>query len=665
MCGIAGILTFDGSEASRGEVLAMTRALAHRGPDGEGVYVSGPIGLGHRRLAVLDLEETGNQPMPFAGGRYWITYNGEIYNFLELKSSLQAHGHRFRGTSDTEVILAAYVQWGEACQLRLNGMWAFGIWDAEERRLFLSRDRFGVKPLFYFHDGRHLAFASEMKAFLPLPWFPASFDLPVVSRSLEDPYAVEPTDRCLLEGLRRLRAGHSMTVTEGGELAIRQWWRTLDHLEEPASDFEGQVEGFRERFADAVRLRMRSDIPLACTLSGGLDSSSVLSGMMTAHGESRLSDRLGVGAPMAFVASFPETSHDEVAFAREVTGYLGISERILEVVPSLLPGLLDEFVFQCEEVQSPNVGPWLLYRAMSDAGIRVSLEGHGGDELLAGYVNEVRFARDNALVPLPNLRRALELTSILRRMSGGPEGAALLRDCASVGGRYGEVMMSRVRKSIGATRGHGHAGVSRWLRVLPWRDETRSSARDGARLSPVTAFLFADFHERSLPGILRDFDRYSMGHGVEVRSPFLDWRVVCYCFSLPSESVLGGGFTKRILREAMRGRLPETIRTRAQKVPFKSPMSEWWSGALLELVRDTVSSASFVSNETWDGPGLRDLVEESSAEARFEGALMVLRFVAAQRLMDLFRSARTGHLAAAYQLPVEKNVRPSRPGSGN
>jgi asparagine synthase (glutamine-hydrolysing) len=179
----------------------------------------------------------------------------------------------------------------------------------------------------------------------------------------------------------------------------------------------------------------------------------------------------------------------------------------------------------------------------------------------------------------------------------------------------------------------------------------------------VTAFLFADFHQRSLPGILRDFDRYSMAHGVEVRSPFLDWRVVCYCFSLPSESVLGGGFTKRILREAMRDRLPETIRTRSRKVPFKSPMAEWWQGPLLELARDTVSSESFLCNETWDGSGLRDLVERASAEARFEGALMVLRFVAAHRLMDLFRSARIRHLAAVHEGASATTERPYAPGS--
>ena len=441
MCGISGILTFDGDTSER-EVLAMTKSLAHRGPDGEGVHVAGPIGLGHRRLAVLDLEETGSQPMSFAGGRYWITHNGEIYNFLELKSSLQALGHCFRGHSDTEVILAAYVQWGEACQLRFNGMWAFAIWDAEERHLFLSRDRFGVKPLFYFFDGRRLAFASEMKAFLPLPWFPVSFDPPAVTCSLANPYGLEPTEHCLLEGLKRLKAGHSLTVAQGGEPRIHQWWRTADHLEDPPPNFKLQIEGFRERFLDAVRLRMRSDIPLACSLSGGLDSSSIVGAMMDIPESSRDSSTR-TGQPVtAFIASFPGTSHDEVSFAREVARNAGIAERVFDVDPSILPAIFDRYVFQCEEIQSPNLGPWLLYRELSEAGIRVSLEGHGGDELLAGYANQVQFARDAALSPLPNPRRAVELTSILRRMSGAGEGSTTWRDWVHTGRRYAGLVRS-------------------------------------------------------------------------------------------------------------------------------------------------------------------------------------------------------------------------------
>jgi asparagine synthase (glutamine-hydrolysing) len=647
MCGVAGILTRNGRNVSESELGAMTQALAHRGPHGSGQYASGPIGLGHRRLAVLDLAETGNQPMSFAGGRYWITHNGEIYNFLEIKATLQAQGHRFRGDSDTEVILAAYAQWGEACQLRFNGMWAFAIWDAEERHLFLSRDRFGVKPLFYYFDGSRFAFASEMKAFLVLPWFPATFHLPAVACALESPQALESTDHCVLEGLRRLRAGHSLTVVEGGEPKTTQWWCSAEHLERPASDFAGQVAGFGERFLDAVRLRMRSDVPLACTLSGGLDSSSVLCTMERIRGMRGHSERLAPARTTAFVASYPGTSHDETAFAREMVRHTGVAEQVVDVDPGVLPEVFDDFVFQCEEVQSPHIGPWLLYREMSKAGIRVSLDGHGGDELLAGYVNQVRVARDAALLPLPKLRQATELTAVLRRMCGDTKGPAVLRDWQDTSRRFAQILRSGVARRLGRHPKPASPGTQQWLRVTPSCNQATERMGGQVGLSPLMAYLYGDFHIRALPTILRDFDRFSMGHGVEVRSPFLDWRLVCYCLSLPPGAVLGGGYTKRILREAMRGVLPESVRTRGDKIPYKSPLGEWWRGPLLELVRDTVNSNSFLASEIWDGPAIRQFAESSAPGGRHEGALHVFRFVVAHRLMELFKSARARHLAAA------------------
>lgn len=648
MCGIAGILALNGKSVRMSEVRAMTRALAHRGPDGEGEYTAGPVGLGHRRLATLDLGVAGHQPMSFADGRYWITHNGEIYNFLELRETLAGLGHSFRSDSDTEVILAAFTQWGEACQLRFNGMWAFAIWDVQERRLFLSRDRFGVKPLFYYRGEHYLAFASEMKAFLPLPWFPASFSLPAIARAIEDPYALEATEHCTLNGLLRLRAGHSLTVENGGECKIHRWWRTVDHLEQTAIGFDLQVDEFRERLTDAVRLRMRSDIPIACTLSGGLDSSSIVVAAAKIHDSSRLCLERILAPPKAFVASYPGTSHDERVHACSVARSAGIEAVLIEVTPDSLPEVLDDFVFQCEEVQSPHLGPWLLYRAMSQAGIRVSLDGHGGDELLAGYADQVRFARDLALFPIPRIQQSVELTAMLRQMDSEKEGPFALRDWAICGKRYGALLKARVLDRY-APQPSGFQGSSpQWLRVQPLYEPAASDDCVGETgLHPLAARLYNDFHVSALPTILRDFDRFSMAHGVEVRSPFLDWRLVCYCFSLPSRSVLGKGQTKRILREAMRGLLPEPIRTRTRKIPYKSPLAEWWRGPLLEFVLDTVNSGTFLASETWNGPAVRRFAESSVSAERFDGALMVLRFVSAHRLMELFQSARVSHAMVA------------------
>jgi asparagine synthase (glutamine-hydrolysing) len=489
-----------------------------------------------------------------------------------------------------------------------------------------------------------------MKAFLPLPWFPASFSIPAVARAIEDPYVLESTEHCALDGVLRLRAGHSMTVRPGEEFRIDRWWRTADHLEQTATGFDLQVGEFRERFSDAVRLRMRSDIPLACTLSGGLDSSSVAVTAAKIHGSSLCSKQRILELPKAFVASYPGTSHDERVYACSVASHAGIEAVLIEVGPDSLAGSLDEFIFQCEEVQSPHLGPWLLYREMSKAGIRVSLDGHGGDELLAGYVDQVRFARDLALFPMPRLQLSVELTAMLRRMESEMDGAVALRDWADCGKRYGALLKARVLSRHTSQPRRSPGTVSQWLRVEPLHESAAPDDFVGkSGLRPLTTRLYRDYHVRALPTTLRDFDRFSMAHGVEVRSPFLDWRLVCYCFSLPSQAVLSEGQTKRILREAMRGLLPELIRTRTRKIPYKSPLLEWWRGSLLEFVLDTVNSGSFLAAETWDGPAVRRLVENSLSAARFEGAHMVLRVVVAHRLMELFRSARVRYATAAHQ----------------
>jgi len=646
MCGIAGILALRGNDVRTSELQAMTRALAHRGPDGEGVHVAGPIGLGHRRLVILDLGVTGSQPMSFAGERYWITYNGEIYNFLELRETLAGLGHTFRSSSDTEVVLAAFTQWGEECLYRFNGMWALAIWDARERRLFLSRDRFGVKPLFYFSSREYFAFASEMKAFLPLPWFPSVFRLPVVARAIEAPYSLEATEHCIIDGIVRLRAGHSLTIEPGGTPRVRRWWRTDDHLVPAAGDFGRQVEEFRERFTDAVRLRMRSDIPFACTLSGGLDSGSVSATAAMIYGASPCPAQRIQYPPVAFTVSFPGTSHDERMHACSVAHHAGMDSIVVDSDPGNASAVVDDFIFQCEEVQGPNLGPWLIYREMSRAGIKVSLDGHGGDELLAGYVDQVRFARDLLLFPVPWLPRAAQLTAMLRRMECEDEGPVSFRDWVIAGKIYGSSLKARILRSL---RSHPcrvpAVRASQWLRIEPFHSVALEDPVREKGLSPLTTRLYSDFHVHALPTILRDYDRYSMAHGVEVRSPFLDWRLVCYCFSLPSDAVLAKGQTKRILREAMRGLLPEPIRTRARKIPFKS-FGEWWRGSFRSFVLDTVNSTSFLASDTWNGPAVRELAERSASAERLDKASFILRFVVAQRLMELFQSARTASLRA-------------------
>ena len=258
---------------------AFTAALAHRGPDGQGVHHFPQDGLflGHRRLSIIDISDRGSQPMSYGDGRYWLTYNGEIYNYLELRKQLCELGHTFRSDSDSEVILAAFAQWGAACQLRFNGMWAFAIWDARDRVLFLSRDRFGIKPLHYCHRHGTFSFASELKAFLMLPGVSGSLDEVVLAGTLANINGQESTTATLLPGVERLPGGYSLTFNGRGAPKIDQWWRTLEHLPQVESALYDQVERFRDLFFDACRLRLRSDVSIATSLSGGLDSSAVAS----------------------------------------------------------------------------------------------------------------------------------------------------------------------------------------------------------------------------------------------------------------------------------------------------------------------------------------------------------------------------------------------------
>ena len=582
--------------------------------------------------------------MSYADGRYWITYNGEIYNFLELRDELESCGHEFISDSDTEVILAAYTRWGEACQLRLNGMWAFAIWDRQERLLFLSRDRFGVKPLYYLHDHARFVFASEMKAFLALDWFPALFDPNILARALEAPKSIEGTEDSLLQGVKRLRGGYSLKLKLEQAPRITQWWSTMEHLVNVPPNLKDQVERFRELFFDACRIRMRSDVPLGTSLSGGLDSSSVICSMAQIRAGSATGERLATDWQRAFVAQYPGTTQDETSYAEEAVRVSGAIPIYKEINPDSVVEHFDECLYSQEEVEDLHIGPWMVYRELRRAGIVVSMDGHGGDETLAGYQRYPELALLEALGGWPQPFRLLQLRATLKGMSpdlsvGRRIGQRLLRDRDGI---------SKTRQLIGsiyrAFRNRGAPRASNgdnWLRPEPqavnWMDYEADPAAF-SRFDSVGKQLYQDFHFTALPTILRNFDRCSMAHGVEIRAPFLDWRLVCFAFSLPTPSKIGGGYTKRILREAMRGVLPEVIRTRTDKIGFRNPVVDWIRDARVKtFVLDSVNSEGFLRSEIWNGPKLRDLAERSYQSGEYGEVGRLWKFIQASRLMELFR----------------------------
>jgi len=622
MCGIVGCWHLDGQPLEPGALGRFTDTVAHRGPDGHGTWIdeSAALGLGHRRLAILDLSDEGRQPMSFGDSRWWIVFNGEIFNFLELRQELIEKGHRFRSTSDTEVILASWATWGPDALERFNGMWAFALWDRRERRLILSRDRFGVKPLLYLHEpGRRFAFASEQRAFRALRGFVPTIDPDSARAVLLDPFGLEGSERGSWSGVRRLPGGHWLEVTASGAVTVRRWWRTTDHLPNVPTTLEAQAIRFQELFSDAVRIRMRSDVAIGTCLSGGFDSSAVLC-TLGAMGRSaaNIGERQAPEWHRAFVATFPGASNDERPFAEEAIGWMGAEGTFLPITEGDALRDIEPTLEALEEVyQSLLTGVWRIYGEVRRRGVVVTLDGHGADELMGGYLGEDQLALRDARPwwshPAANvrlLRRRLALMDDAMRPRGWNALSTAVRLTL---GHHPD--FRRIRPVLRRWRGRfapvAMGGRSAFVRgrPAPLPDLVVPAAADvlPAEWGEVNRSLYRMFHVDLLPTILRNFDRLSSAHGVEVRMPFMDWRVATYVMALPDSSKVGDGVSKLVAREAMRGRMPESIRTARRKVGFHSPLPEWLGGPLVPWTETLLGEAP-ADHPVINVPVLRDWV---------------------------------------------------------
>lgn len=581
MCGIFVHLPGSGNVLDYDLAYRCLSRLAHRGPDGEGLWQESGVTLGHRRLAILDTTSAGHQPMHSADGRYVATYNGEIYNFLEIRQELEALGHSFRSKSDTEVLLVAFRQWGQDCLDRFNGMWALAIWDTRERKLFLARDRFGKKPLFYARlAGGGLAFASEMKALFPLlSSLRPNIDL------IHDPNRLmtyEATAACLIEGIERFPAGHRGWVNRAGTLNIERWWYTLDHLHAPPSDFASSVEQLEELLLDACRLRMRSDVPLGTALSGGLDSGTVAACMAAAETIK--------GSHKAFVMSFPGSTLDETAGAQKIARHLDISLAVLEVDTSRLATDLERQLWLFEEIYLTSPAPFMeTYRQIKCAGVSVTLDGHGADELFGGYHFDFLAAlRDATPRPLPAWQIVNAFFDQLALLAPQP-------------------FLRRLKFWSGAEL----RGIARSF--LPTRSTISSNDKDHPRwrqLDNLTRKLYVSTHETILPTLLRNYDRCSMAHGVEIRMPFLDHRIVTLAFSMPWHHKFRSGHSKAVLRNIAAKRLPTEIARQQTKIGFNPPLADWLRGPLRHYVEDLMISRAFQESKVHDPNQTRSSVRQ-------------------------------------------------------
>ncbi len=568
MCGILGVIPAIQAEQFEHAL----KTLAHRGPDGSGIWSDTYAMLGHRRLAVLDLSAGGHQPMADSTGRYMIVFNGEIYNFVEIRLELEKRGFQFKSNSDTEVVLAAFVEWGEGCQQKFNGMWALAIWDAREKALFLSRDRFGKKPLFYTSlPGGEIAFASEMKAFFSL--LGEIRPNKALVKDTRRMFNYEATDECVIEGIKRFPAGHCGWLREG-RLLLRRWWNTLDHLVAAPSRYEEQVEQFRALFLDACRLRMRSDVSLGTALSGGLDSSATISvmGHIARHGKTQ---RMGENWQHAFVASFPGTPLDETKYAKMVTDHLGIDATVIEIDPLKAIADLNHYLYLFEDLYITSPIPFMqTYGAVKAHGTTVTLDGHGADELFAGYdFDYVVALRDAGW----NLKQAYEIVTTY--YNGLSKDSSQFAKMPSKSRFIAEHHIRRMARKI-LRRGAPYA--SRDAQHPMWQ-----------KLDHLNRQLYISTHETILPTLLRNYDRYSMANGVEIRMPFMDHRIVTLAFSLPWTSKVRGGFSKAIVRDAMAPYMPHEVAYRKNKLGFNSPIVDWMKGPLKPFFLDTVASQSF------------------------------------------------------------------------
>lgn len=595
MCGFVAVLAPDG--ALPAPVLErMRERLRHRGPDGLGSWIGRAagrtvVGLGHRRLSIIDLSDAASQPMFRADGLLAVVYNGEIYNYLELRAELESLGAAFRTRSDTEVLLAAYERWGTECLTKFNGMFAFAIWDARRQELFVARDRFGEKPVFFVslpNDG--VAFASEMKALFAHPDVRASASETTLQRYISGVY-YEDDEHTLFAGIRRLPPAHAIVIDSAGRLRRRWRYWTPDYTAIQNEYREGRaVEEFRARLERSVRMRLRSDVPVGSSLSGGLDSSLTVCTLARLREDERFAPQHVFSARFDEDPTLSEGPHIDLVVAH--TGVKAFS-----VTPSPL-GLAEEarrlHWHQEEPFLSASIYlQWCVMRLAREHSTTVLLDGQGADELLAGY--QFYFAnRQLDLLDKGDLPRLWQETRAFRhrlRQVAAQYPDSSRRFNADVALSWSTLCRHWLRRPL-AYAGSYEAGVP--------------PARRGMRLRRQIAEAL---QYNSLPMLLRYADRNAMAFGRETRFPFLDYDLVDWCITLPDRAFVTDGWQKWILRKAGDGLLPPAVQWRADKVGYAAPLDAWLRGALRDWAYERLFSGPVVTTPGYDRAALSALWE--------------------------------------------------------
>jgi asparagine synthase (glutamine-hydrolysing) len=576
MCGIAGRVNFR-SEAAVDPALVrdMCDLIAHRGPDGEGVWVDRFVGLGHRRLAIIDLTSAGSQPMTDGHGT-WITFNGEIYNFLELRRELESRGHRFRSRTDTEVLLAAYREYGVDCLSKLRGMFAFALWDAASRRLFVARDRLGKKPLHYVLDRDGIAFASEPKAFLADASFQARPRLDALFEYLT--YQYVPSPLSAFEDVHKLPPGHYLLI-ENGNVVVKRYWK-LSYREKADISEDEACEALIAKLREAVKLRLISDVPLGAFLSGGVDSSLIVALMAELSGRVR-----------TFSIGFEESDFDELPYARSVAERYGTDHCEMVLRPDAA-ALIPELVWHYNEPYADaSAIPTYCVSQMTRAHVTVALNGDAGDENFGGYRRYVADPAAERFDRLPRgVRRGVAAVAsrlpVRRRTRSLPNRAArwLKRVSEPPQQRYARRITHfdpELQREI-CTPGFLAAAADRSPFAMLAESFCASDARDD-----IDAMLDVDVNHYLPDCLLVKVDIASMAHGLEARSPMLDHEFMEFAASLPSQMKVRGAVTKYILKRAAEPFLPRENIYRAKR-GFSIPLAPWFRGEFGDLAADVL-----------------------------------------------------------------------------
>jgi asparagine synthase (glutamine-hydrolysing) len=593
MCGIAGIVAVEGlDQHAPSRALRMRDVITHRGPDEAGLHCDTHAALAHRRLSIVDLS-SGQQPLSNEDGSVWVIFNGEIYNHADVRRELEAHGHTYRTRSDTETIVHAYEQWGEECVHRFRGMFAFAIWDAPKRRLLLVRDRLGIKPLYWTRTPDALLFGSEIKAILASGLIEARANQAVLPEVLSTRYT--SGTETMFQGIHKLLPGHLLAF-ESGEIKTRQYWDVPSRNSQgsglraqgstddsPQPSALSPVDRFRELLEESVRLRLMSDVPLGMFLSGGIDSSAIAA----------LMARM-IGRPLqTFSVAFKDRAFNELEYAREVATAIGAVSHEIVIDDRDFFGALPKLVWHEDEpIAHPSSVPLYFVSALARQHVTVVLTGEGSDELLAGYGKYPRVAW--------NWRAG----TVYERMMPGAVRSSIARDVIPMLpgklARYARRSFLAMERTPESMFFDNFASIRLADQQRLLAPDLRAAATRAAAYGPSLGYfnapngsstlldrlLYADI-KTYLVELLMKQDQMSMAASIESRVPFLDHKLVEFASTLPDEWKLNGWTTKRVLREAMKGVLPESILNRP-KMGFPVPFANWTRGGWNAVVRDVL-----------------------------------------------------------------------------